>query len=127
MDFTGSSRAMQTIPKKILRNYQHDLKTANKLTGNIELHFKNESNRKLAIEIFDHYSKQQQSRLIDANNSAIILFDLTKTHNWYDCTVKINGNNIFEKRYSGRVESGKRPLPILQWAPLVCSFCSRLL
>ncbi|HNP22415.1 MAG TPA: phospholipase C, phosphocholine-specific [Panacibacter sp.] len=103
-EFKGNASDPQI---NIACNYQHDLKTANKLTGNIELHFKNESNRKLAIEIFDHYSKQQQSRLIDANNSAIILFDLTKTHNWYDCTVKINGNNIFEKRYSGRVESGK--------------------
>lgn len=88
-------------------NYQHDAKNANKLTGNIELHLKNESNGKLTVEITDHYTKQKQIKPIDANASAIVLLGLDKTHNWYDCSVKVAGNNDFEKRYAGRVETGK--------------------
>jgi len=34
------------------------------------------------------------------------IFDLSDSYNWYDLIIKISGNNLFEKRYAGRVETG---------------------
>jgi len=81
-------------------NYQHDVNDPKKLTGNIEISFQNENNKN-TIEITDHYTKTTQ------NISSTIVLDLSKTYGWYDFTVKIKGNNLFEKRYAGRVETGK--------------------
>jgi phospholipase C len=81
-------------------NYQHEVNDPKKLTGNIEINFQNENNKN-TIEINDHYTKTTQ------NISSIIVLDLSKTYGWYDFTVKIKGNNLFEKRYAGRVETGK--------------------
>jgi phospholipase C len=36
-----------------------------------------------------------------------MVLDLIKTYGWYDFTVKVKGNDSFEKRYAGRVETGK--------------------
>ena len=81
-------------------NYQHEVNDPKKLTGNIEISFQNENNKN-TIEITDHYTKTTQ------NISSTIVLDLSKTYGWYDFTVKIKGNNLFEKRYAGRVETGK--------------------
>lgn len=35
------------------------------------------------------------------------VIDTGKTFGWYDFTVKQKGNNVFERRYAGRVEIGK--------------------
>jgi phospholipase C len=35
------------------------------------------------------------------------VIDTAKTFGWYDFTVKQKGNAIFERRYAGRVETGK--------------------
>lgn len=32
--------------------------------------------------------------------------NLKKSHGWYDFTVRIKGNSVFEQRYAGRVETG---------------------
>lgn len=87
-------------------NYQHAADRKN-LTGNIEINLRNESNAKTTIVITDHYAKTAQSKLIDVSVSASVLLDLYKTFGWYDFTVMIKGNNSFEKRYAGRVETGK--------------------
>ena len=35
------------------------------------------------------------------------MLNLNKSFYWYDISVKIKGNDIFEKRYAGRVETGR--------------------
>ena len=35
-----------------------------------------------------------------------VVLDLTKSHGWYDFSIKITDNNAFEKRYAGHVETG---------------------
>jgi phospholipase C len=32
---------------------------------------------------------------------------LSKSFGWYDFSLKIKGNELFEKRYAGHVETGK--------------------
>jgi len=84
----------------VVCNYQHDANDPKKLTGNIEINFQNEGKTN-AIEITDHYTKATR------NISSTIVLDLSKNYGWYDLTVKIKGNSSFEKRYAGRVETGK--------------------
>jgi phospholipase C len=43
-----------------------------------------------------------------AGASGIIIRDLSKSYGWYDFSVKFrNPGSSFEKRYAGRVETGK--------------------
>jgi len=86
--------------------YQHDAADSKKLTGNIEINLQNEGNAN-SIEITDHYTKSTQTKLLDASASSSVVLDLNKTYGWYDFTVTVKGNSTFEKRYAGRVETGK--------------------
>jgi phospholipase C len=36
-----------------------------------------------------------------------IVLDLSKSYNWYDTSIKVNGKNTFEKRFAGRAETGE--------------------
>ena len=35
-----------------------------------------------------------------------IFIDTSKSYGWYDFSIKIKGNTLFERRYAGRVETG---------------------
>jgi phospholipase C len=86
--------------------YETDLN--NKLTGNVKLNLKNDSNTNYPIEINDNsYSTASINKQLDANSQQNVVLDLSKSFNWYDFSVRIDGNNAFEKRYAGHVETGK--------------------
>jgi phospholipase C len=85
---------------------QHSDEDAKKLTGNIEINVSNEGNVN-TVEITDHYTNNTQTKSLNSSASATMVLDLTKTYGWYDFTVKVKGNDSFEKRYAGRVETGK--------------------
>ena len=68
---------------------------------------------KYTVEITDNaYKTAGQTKILPAarNNKAqetIVLIDTTKSFGWYDFSVKIKGDQSFEKRYAGRIETGK--------------------
>ncbi|MEO6894288.1 MAG: phospholipase domain-containing protein, partial [Ginsengibacter sp.] len=77
-------------------------------TGNIILHFNNLSDENQSIEVIDNsYKKPKQSLELNKTDSKELVLDLQKSFNWYDISVKIKGNNLFEKRFAGRVETGE--------------------
>ena len=80
----------------------------NKLTGNILLNIKNNSGRQQVIEIIDNaYHSNKQTKTLAANVvDSNLVIDLGKSQQWYDFTVKIKGNDLFEIRYAGHVETG---------------------
>jgi phospholipase C len=87
--------------------------TKNILTGNIKLVMRNMEDRGYTLEITDNAYKspainktlQQKGK---AGASGIIIRDLSKSYGWYDFSVKFrNPGSSFEKRYAGRVETGK--------------------
>jgi len=39
--------------------------------------------------------------------SNVVVLDLAKSFGWYDFSVKVRGFDHFEKRYAGRVETGR--------------------
>jgi phospholipase C len=88
-------------------------KKKNKLSGNIELQVKNFDSTEHFIEVLDNvYKKPTFKKSISGAGSAKdqmhIVLDLKKSFGWYDFTVKVSGNESFERRYAGHVETGDR-------------------
>ena len=76
-------------------------------TGNIILLLKNLSDENYTIEIDDNsYKNEKQSFVLNKSETKKISLNLEKSFSWYDVSIKIEGNNLFEKRYAGRVETG---------------------
>jgi phospholipase C len=78
----------------------YPLAGANKLSGNIEIKLHGIDSR-IAIDITDHYTQVTQT------GKGPLKFDLSKTHGWYDFTMRIKDNPVFSQRYAGRVETGR--------------------
>ncbi|HVX50881.1 MAG TPA: phospholipase C, phosphocholine-specific [Chitinophagaceae bacterium] len=64
------------------------------------------SKEKLQVLITDN-SYNTGSRENDINNTGSTSLDVSKSFGWYDFTVKVKGNDTFERRYAGRMETGK--------------------
>jgi phospholipase C len=88
--------------------YHRSIADRKKLTGNVELKFHNLTKNPHTIEITDHaYKTNSQKTALNAGERSVKILNLVNSHGWYDFSVKVNGNHIFEKRYAGRVETGK--------------------
>lgn len=93
--------------------YEHSAAGAKQLTGNIQITLTNlDPASKYAVDIVDNaYEMPTRSVLLNAaaakNAQAVITLNLIKSFGWYDVSVKIKGNDLFEKRYAGRVETGR--------------------
>lgn len=79
------------------------------LTGNVQLNISNTDKRnKIEVEITDNaYGNASRRLSINKNDAEEIVIDLAKSYGWYDFTVRIAGNNTWERRYAGHVETGK--------------------
>jgi phospholipase C len=78
-----------------------------KPTGNIELTISNRSSESFTIIVTDNaYGKSPQTKKIASGDKVIVRIDLIKSSGWYDSSVTIEGNKMFENRFAGRVESG---------------------
>lgn len=88
--------------------YQHTAIGKKSLTGNAEIKLRNTGKQKLTVEITDNaYHGKTQTKVISPGAQASIITDLSKSSGWYDLSVKIKGQKSFEKRYAGKVETGK--------------------
>jgi phospholipase C len=94
------------VPVNILCNYP-TAGNSNTLTGNIEIALQNKGTAIHSIEITNNYSGSTQTREVGPDASASVKVDLGKNYGWYDVSIKVKGNNTFEKRYAGKVETGK--------------------
>ncbi|MFT4019111.1 MAG: phospholipase C, phosphocholine-specific [Agriterribacter sp.] len=92
----------------VLCEYESAASGKKNLTGKIALRLKNTSKQSLTIEVPDNaYKAKTQTRVLGAGAQATITVDTGNYQGWYDFSVKIKGNSDFEKRYAGRVETGK--------------------
>jgi phospholipase C len=104
-EFKGSKKDPRL---HITCSYQQKLHSKNKLTGNIVLHFKNESRRAHKVKITDNaYGRGSVKAEIPASSSKTIVLNLEKSYNWYDFVVEADGYNPFKRHYAGRVETGE--------------------
>jgi phospholipase C len=88
--------------------YELGAKT-HKPTGNIRLYLVNTPAQKaVQVTIKDNaYKKKDIVRQIAKGGSDALMLSLRDSHGWYDFSITINGADAFEKRYAGRVETGK--------------------
>jgi len=96
----------------VICEYGTDLKRFDLASGSIKLTVNNRGNEPQSIEVIDNAYKTG-SKLYAINpakgkKSKPILIGGSKSYNWYDFTVRIKGNSVFERRYAGRVET-RRP------------------
>jgi phospholipase C len=80
--------------------------------GNMMLHLFNAGKQPQVIEITDNAYKMPK-RIItiqpstSAKRQATVILTLTASFHWYDFTVSIKGHPHYQRRYAGRVETGK--------------------
>jgi phospholipase C len=70
---------------------------------------KTNATHKYTIELSDHsYKSDTKTTVLQSGVlSGTVQIDTSKSFGWYDFSVKVNGNALFEQRYAGRVETGK--------------------
>jgi len=88
--------------------YQRGLTDNKKLSGNIELRLHNLSSTTHTVEVTDHaYKINNHKKILAAQSKSSLALNLVNSHGWYDFSVKVSGSQSFEKRYAGRVETGR--------------------
>jgi len=76
------------------------------------LAIQNTGAEKVTVEVVDNsYKMGNHTVVLDAAGAktaeTAINLNLEKSFGWYDFTLKVKGKSIFEKRYAGRVETGR--------------------
>jgi len=80
-------------------------------TGNVVLSIKNTGRQAIRTVIKDHaYKKNDIIRNIEAGGAATLALSLKDSHSWYDFSVKVDGFHLFERRFAGRVETGRESI-----------------
>jgi phospholipase C len=78
------------------------------LTGNGTLQLANTGNRASIIEVIDHaYGARYPAKSLAAGATAALPLSLSASQGWYDFSVRVQGYEGFEKRYAGRIETGR--------------------
>ncbi len=86
---------------------------APKLTGNVVLNFMNSDiQAKPRVHIVDNAYKSSDimKEIAGTTKNTKTIISLSTHSGWYDFSVFVEGNNLFEKRYAGRVETGKHSI-----------------
>ena len=98
----------------VLINLFYENTAAQMPSGRIELKMINpDTSRSYTVHIRDNaYKNPDQQRILQKINESSdkvtsIFVDPAKSHGWYDFSVFIEGFPLFEKRYAGRVETGR--------------------
>jgi len=102
--FKGDSNDPQVVAHCM---YETEKNNATKLTGNLLISIQNKSAKSISIEVVDNsYKASTIKKSITANSISSIKVNLGKNVGWYDVSVKTANNQIFEKRFAGKVETG---------------------
>jgi phospholipase C len=92
--------------------YQRNMLNKKLLTGNIALKIANSGHQPYTVTLIDNaYKSGARKKILTASGTATsvstFIVELAKNHGWYDFSIKVDGANGFEKRYAGRIETGK--------------------
>ena len=72
------------------------------------IELQNKDNRSLKVEINDLSYKTGKKVLdLPKGGTANLVLNLQNSYQWYDFSVKVEGNDTFEKRYAGHIETGR--------------------
>lgn len=86
---------------------RYETNAEKKLTGNIALTISNPGTEAVTFSVHDNsYGQRPQESRLGAGDNVTVRVDLTKSSRWYDISVTIDGNKMFENRFAGKVETG---------------------
>lgn len=85
---------------------EYERNTNKKLSGNLLVNIVNNTGTPVSIQVKDN-AYQQPSLTKRITTTANIPIDLRNSFGWYDLSVTIQGNDRFEVRLAGRVETGR--------------------
>jgi phospholipase C len=88
--------------------YERNRINSKLLTGNILLEINSANDYALVIKDNAYKNADRFLSVSKKDATASLSIDLAETHGWYDFTVRIKGNDTFEKRYAGHVETGRQ-------------------
>ncbi|MDB5211457.1 MAG: phospholipase phosphocholine-specific, partial [Sediminibacterium sp.] len=112
----GFSRAFmgnQQDPElAIACSYEHRSAGAKTLSGNIAIQLTNNGSEVLTIEIADNaYATGKRTIVLSPSGTAkakqTAIVNLQKSFGWYDLSVSVKGNEIYQQVFAGRVETGR--------------------
>jgi len=82
--------------------------TGDSLSGNGVVHLKNHGGEARSIEFIDHsYKAVYPVRRLAAGEEVSVTLPFVKNRGWYDFSARVKGLEGFEKRYAGRIETGR--------------------
>ena len=84
--------------------YQVDRLDSRRMSGNVLL--KVTGKKILVCTISDNAYKQPTKKITLKGGTASAVLDLSKSYNWYDFSVRVDGFPEYEQRFAGRVETG---------------------
>ncbi|MEO5563806.1 MAG: phospholipase C, phosphocholine-specific, partial [Chitinophagaceae bacterium] len=91
----------------VIAMYEPGKSNTKKPGGNIIIPLKNNSKKLQTIIITDNsYKTGSHTQSLAAMGSKNIVLNTSKSYGWYDFSVRIKGNPLFERRFAGRVETG---------------------
>lgn len=89
-------------------DYQRVEHGKNDLNGDLEVRVTARGDQKFSVELTDNaYGAANETREIPPEEAVTLIVRGQKSFGWYDFTVRVAGSAGFEKRYAGRVETGK--------------------
>jgi len=86
--------------------YEKDSAKAGSLSGRLELRVAHAEKKAFVVTIRDHAYGGGGEHTVPAGSHRIVL-DPAKSFGWYDFSVVVRGFDAFERRYAGRVETGR--------------------
>lgn len=124
-DFSGGSYELSVYgPNGFYRNFRGTLddpllevklrnvtsqENNNMLTGDLELHVVNRSDRRdYSLDVTDRsYGNKQQRLRVPAKGTVVVSVPAAASHGWYDTQLRVDGFNDYVWQFSGRVETGE--------------------
>ncbi|GAB3992073.1 phospholipase C, phosphocholine-specific [Spirosoma daeguense] len=78
-------------------------------TAQLTVQFISQGEKPWKIQLIDNAYKQGTKQLTHSGKSGKPVtfdMDLKNSHGWYDFSVRVEGDTLFEQRYAGRIETG---------------------
>ena len=97
---------------RVVLEYERVKGNPKAFTGNLLLSFSSRDKKEYHLDIEDKsYGTAMRSIKVDRSGRSVpVLVKLDASSGWYDLSVKVRGAGSFEKRYAGRVETGRHSI-----------------
>jgi phospholipase C len=104
--FKGNSNDPQLI---VTCRYAEHGGTTRKLTGDVIMNitYDGDSQEELIIRDYGYHAANDKVLQVGKGKRRTANLVIKSLSGWYDFSIRVNGNDVFEKRYAGHVETGR--------------------